>query len=377
MHYPSEFSRLLGQRPGLSGAATLLLLGAMLAGCARDEPRVITNRGPVLLTDASTGDVDPGDLLAPYDPTPVSPDDFTAQDPVEQFVLEYAVNFCNKIFACEHPRVSEYAYDNGLSSPQACMYFYQLRYAPQRLSKGVDEGRLAFDRSATDACLTRIEQMSCSDFGARVSLLAGDFIECRDVLSGQVTDGECFAGPECPDGQVCRAAAGGAACEGDCKPIARPCGDTTCDPFAEYCDREDNSCKPRPAAGDSCTRLGQCQAGSTCFTWEDPAVCRSSSGGLEADAQCNPEAEFCPSGTTCYPYPDSQTPVCRRLGDAQAPCSISCLATAYCPPSDSGEGTSCVERLRAGQACEDDRECRSGRCSRGSCVDPATPCMTR
>lgn len=330
-----------------------------------------------------SADIDPN-TLAPVDPTPVSAADYAGDNELEDFVLEYAVRFCNKLFTCESRAVSEYASQAGLTSPTTCMEYYRAHYAPERLSDGLVNGRLAFDAAAAPACVEALEQLPCEAFGAQIEELDDEFHLCPDVFTGQADAGEaCFAHAECPGGHVCSAWANQAeapACQGTCQPLDTRCGDTSCDPVTEYCD-DAGTCQPRGAWGDSCQSRFECNDAYFCQMSADEPTCQPYTTGIAADTRCQPDTDVCTSGAFCFPYYPGGPQACRRLKLGGGTCleglpQDGCVASTYCERAGGATEAECVPRKRAGQACESGSECVSGRCAEGVCVAPETPCIT-
>lgn len=397
----------------LLAAVSLVATLAAATGCSPDEARLISTIGPDQSGDAgldattsdtpppqdiSEGDTIPlndagySDVVIPPDvdqsklqdpdPTPVSTDDYTSADPLEQFVLNYAVHLCNKLFECADRNVTRYAFFNGMNSPATCMQYYQSHFSPKRLSAAAQEGRLQFTEGNAASCLSSVDQMSCEDFGAKLRLMDSEFWTCRDTLTGQVADGDrCYASPECAGQEICVPRPGEDTCEGVCQPVQSTCGDTECEVFEEYCDYNDNTCKPLKQAGASCTTLSECDWHLDCALNDANPTCKALSEATGVDEVCNPNEVFCSTGTFCAQYWAAGPPACRRLKAEGGTCppgssSGGCIATTYCAQVDGQESNRCEALKTADQGCLSDFECASGRCVADKCVAPDTPCVT-
>ena len=385
-----------------------LACGCTTLGCG-DNAHLVSNTGVDAASDTATdaagqadaGGVDadagsdsgpdaPGDApvlsddidrstIAGISTTPVAPENYSSDDELEDFVLKYAVRFCNKLFSCESRAVSEYVSGAGINSPATCMEYYQAHYSPKRLTDGRDNGRLSFDGAAASACVDRLEQLPCGEFGARIDVLDDEFQICPDVFTGQAGEGEaCFAHAECPDGSFCASTPGAPACQGVCQPSQGACGDQQCDPVTEYCDDND-TCQPLGAWGDACHSRFECNAAYYCESASSEPTCQPYNTGVPADTRCDPETDVCGAGTFCFPYYPGGPEACRRPKLAGGTCleglpQDGCTASTYCERGQGDTEAHCVPRKQPNEPCAEGRECSSGRCVEGACVDPATPC---
>jgi hypothetical protein len=278
----------------------------------------------------------------------------------------------------------------------------------QDVDRAIADGRIVFDATAAQQCLTELERQDCVE--------ARDPAVCARVVTGRVpVGGDCFLAAECAGGgnclgNTCPSKCLGLAQEGEVATSAIPCASglfrnasSICERFIEQQEGQDchaldggsqrpcasstyctgtfdmATCQKPLRAGSAC-RLGDvCELGSECIS----GSCLRRSGVNEA---CTPSAQSgtsrqCQIGLRCdAPTPTGQG-TCKLPGTAGVTClsSLNCAAGLVClgaafTPTGSTFGR-CEAPTMSGMACTTDTECAAGlRCDalQGS---PATVCQ--
>lgn len=199
------------------------------------------------------------------------------------------------------------------------------------------DDRVCVRYSSTNLCERRCaDSADCGHTGR--CLLVGDRRLC--VTRGPGAPGApCRSHPECESGR----------CEqGQC---AAPCPDGEC-PAGSACVTD--------ITGPTCRASGPAPLGARC---EQPRLCDSGLCGAGACTVDCAETGRCPEGTRCTAFANGTFcfPTCAVDAD--------CPGLAFCD-GRFAEGPTCFWRGGAepGAPCEDHRECASGRCGNGRCL---------
>ncbi len=217
----------------------------------------------------------------------------------------------------------------------------------QRVSAGVESGRLKYDAAAMGNCLAAIAKTSCNTPDEAAPAV------CETVFQGTVSEGgACESSDEC---------VGDLDCDETCKANTTPRGKA-----GDACS---SSCDESPGGGVSCAGSGD--PGAECFA-SDGLYC-------SADRKCTATAkagEAC-EAFGCVPGQHCVEAECVPLPGAGEPCGNNynreCADNAYCD----AQGM-CQARVAVGEACDEaawgqcagDAECIAGEC-RVSLASPA------
>ena len=283
------------------------------------------------------------------------------------------------------------------------------------LQQAVDDGRVHYDGTKVDACMSAIEKAGCEFLVRRLSAL------CPDVIKGSVElGGDCTISAECGKDAFCKT---DAACPGTCTSLlaeGKSCTDDDecqdrleCGSTSDACvapgeegdacgGSDDPPCAPwllcrQGDSGGSCAQLTDvfaaadgeacdatqqqfCNKGLTCAltgidTSQNPAEpqwqCEKPTQGPDCHAaypeQC-PEGQYCELGAgsitgSCKPAPDEGQACASHVpSDASSDRDI-CTPGLSC--SSAGK---CIARAHLHKACEIDDDCYSKHCADGVCV---------
>lgn len=259
------------------------------------------------------------------------------------------------------------------------------------IAAAVAAGVSVYDPEAAAACVAELAGQACGDHH---DPCAGVVRGTRGAGDSCSFDGECAAG-RC-DLTACDSPS---CCVGTCSDlppragIGEACDNVGCVDVA-WCD-ENRTCRARLADGERCDPLqGNCALGSRCEAgrcrvqerigdpcnqdtstptcWVaplrcDPATLTCVAPGFEGDA-CDPVASPCADYLICDPTAHTCRPPI--AGDPCPHMFQDCDRANYCAFGEAS-GT-CTPKKEIGQACEEARECRSGRCAAGACAEPIT-----
>lgn len=267
-----------------------------------------------------------------------------------------------------------------------CTGDFSLDPTYEMLFDAIEDGRVAIDEDALEACHMSEERESCAATDLLVPQVAdGEAcladLECvsgvcdettcpgtcaarGDVGDGCMGDGDCRTSLTCIAESCSELPALGEVCETKCaegwcdqgtclerRSVDEPCTDgTECESF--LCDRDTQVCLAIPGPGDDCVGF-ECQDGGRC--WED--TCQ----------------EPQPVGSAC----DVTAQCARGLRCVEQSCVQILLPGEPCTDTDHcARGTGCIDgRCRplpdVGEACERPTGCLRGICEDGTCVNQA------
>jgi hypothetical protein len=272
-----------------------------------------------------------------------------ATDPLDDLSSRFSAALCNRLAACCIGLPGSQG-ETALRQPGGCPHWvaYNAGLEDEGVEDAVAAGRLKHDSAAGDACIARLEGLSCADF------MPKDWLMCDGVISGQVAVGSACGGPPYSTFPECSS------------PDAW-CGYGTCTPelgIGQMC---------ADAAG---TFVGPCGAGLVCDAGGTmgPSFCVTPGGvgqPCSTDSACT--GSYCNiSGTAGA----CSSPVL-QLGQ---PCDTSdaCLE-GYCSPVPPGGITgTCVPKGRVGEQCfgSGPVPCVEGAwCNGETCTSASLACM--
>jgi hypothetical protein len=303
---------------------------------------------------------------------------------------------CENVRHCEHrwtrtfsPNAAHnfWSYWFGLDdSLEACKARYGMNHEPffelDWTASAVLAGRVAFDRSAVEGCLSDLAAGICDGTHRLARLPAA----CRAVLSPRVRPGgpcdhpmECAGGSTCdtgPDpfcGGICDGGPLACGCtsdeyclQGRCFSYlspGQPCSNgDRCVPTAG-CEPSSGLCVSYHSydAGEACTTSDYCRPELACVNGACVPIAYAPSA-----EPCNGRDILCQLGTVCVRENPADDPHCTRAPGEGAPCtagsSLSCRAGLRCL-----DGT-CHRHAGEGELCREDDDCISRLCHHGRCA---------
>lgn len=275
--------------------------------------------------------------------------------------------------------------------------FSRLGSLKEDYNDGLEDGRIKYDASLAQACLTKVEAMANASICLSEVFEEEDLEElpeCEQLFVGQVADGgSCLNDNECSGDLKCNFESG-ETCYGVCK--ADPCDACT---DAQYCDELGDTpvCKDRDALGAECTYFqATCVKGASCFFGEadtgkciadksidddeecdEDAQCKS---GLCSEFTCSPPSTppmlgaagdecndflWCQPGLSCQGLiADTDMGTCKTLATKDEDCDFSeqCEFELQCQGATETTKGKCSERLPDGQDCTYSDDCKSNIC---------------
>lgn len=259
----------------------------------------------------------------------------------------WAQTYCRWALGCGQEPASE---------AQRCLDVQAVTFCDP-VNARLDAGRVAFDAGEALKCLLALEDAKC---GALPS-------SCPRAFVAQVPlDGACSADGDCTHG-FCQLDGGCGVCTAPLALGSACSGAGQCDD-AGYC--AGSSCAPKLDAGVSCVGLGSaaCRSGRCAFAAGMGDVCASSS----IPPSCASSAS-CPGGWYCNEFGGCAVKLalgssckkddacvsgacvsgkCEAVAVASVAPGGACSAGWQCAGGLICKGAKCVERLRAGAACE-------------------------
>jgi hypothetical protein len=260
---------------------------------------------------------------------------------------------------------------------------------------GIDEGRLTYDGTNTDACADAFKDSLCdpADDGSDLATA------CEGIWTGNVDEGDnCALNEECMSGN-CEEIDD--ECYGTCEQAPDPseCGAENC-LDTQYCGEEGGTptCLAKKDDGDDCDTDEECMEGSGCRQRQvGGGVCTELASLSENDI-CNGETRFCETGLVCVGQQISRCTTlefsgdgetcsfggatscsaglaCQDIGfDGNGTCeapramgdecqfSFQCHNDLFCDGATFGTPGECAERLDNGATCGQDGNCDSENC---------------
>ena len=275
------------------------------------------------------------------------------------------------------------------------------------LSHAVDAGRVKYDGTKVQKCLDELAAGDCAALAQR------EPASCKAAVAGTVKEGEdCTNDFECAGEQYCKTAA---SCPGQCAPFENAGGACISNDNCKSglkCD-DNGHCVTPSAEGEAC-KQGEpdCADGLLCLgddsTAKTPGTCYTIEEGLSGKAgdACSLDGHLCAGGFACEIT--SVTPIsgnCVAKVDADAVCHAAfpdecpddqycalglnplmpgtctdkpkagemCAPTlgggnVLCAPYTRCDGGVCRDIAHAGEDCQANDTCYSGRCVNGACV---------
>lgn len=226
---------------------------------------------------------------------------------------------------------------------------------------------------------------------------------CSRMLVGQVADGDgCSLDAECASGTCVLPAdcPESGCCVGQCRATQEPvAAGGTCDK-ARDCQAglvcgEDRTCHAPAGEGGACRSDRECSDGLACVEVTDlPGTCRAlpratercpfqrcTSENLRCDEATNTcvtvglPGDPCTTSFDCSIYMecDATSHLCREFPRLGMPCNGTCIDDSSCKLDGSGLTGTCVALLPDNAMCEGDQDCVSGYCPDGpvfrSCIE--------
>lgn len=240
-----------------------------------------------------------------------------------------------------------------------------------RLRVAINAGRVAYHPDEARACLTALENLTCTRSTVGTALR-----RCDAVVTGQVAAGgtcfdatECVGRGRCDRDENCDSEA--QCCAGTCQPavVVRAAGES-CNPTTMPCEvglrcsyeppgSELGTCREPPTAGQICD-VFSCGDDLFCDGGVSPPVCR---GFVGSGQSCSDTYQCAEVDDACF----ADTQKCTKRRKPGQPCAVEseCVRWATCADGQ------CVALAVVGAACDEDISCLSAlSCESGTCVLP-------
>lgn len=175
---------------------------------------------------------------------------------IENFPQKYAEALCSKNFACcDDSELTGKTMSTCVTDNQA---FLAVFISEINASKA--QGRVSYDPGASGTCIDALRALTCEEFKRG---MGGNTDACMAALTPKVAlGGACAQDYECTTNN-CEGATTNPPVDGTCAAAAVLAGvDSSCAANAcvgtAYCDSVTTTCKPKKAAGETCTSADQC-----------------------------------------------------------------------------------------------------------------------
>jgi hypothetical protein len=226
------------------------------------------------------------------------------------------------------------------------------------IARGVEAGRIAFDRSSVGACIEAIRNLPCDEWGEWDEAPAA----CRAMFAGRVAaDGACFFAADCSGEDALRCVFDDP-CAGRCVPypkVGESCSNAS--PCSPRDDCVDGECMAPGQLGDPCDRkVHRCEAGLLC----DGSTCVP----LRTEGQPCDGIGDCAPALTCVQV-DREYQCQPRRVEGEGCYSDRCALGLECHSPDSNVvAHTCRRMKREGERCE----FGIGECEYPNVCNPAT-----
>jgi hypothetical protein len=314
-----------------------------------------------------------------------------------QAAVSLAEVFCEVAFTCpKAPGAANLPPIQGFSSVEECKM--AARETPRAFGEGLTGGvimSVLSDRTDPDpdqsgGCLGELKTGLCEPQQPTDELNNA----CSQFFGAQGEQGDaCLTGIDCRGDLTCVYT--NDSCGGTCK-NRQPdeCGDTTCglDEFCKY-ESEPPTCKSLKDAGEQCSASDECVDGTDCIDGRCTAhgsqdegeacgiydrACKLGTACVDETCQtvelggegagCATRARRCETRLSCEPGSRASGATCMATADIGESCDTSqgpgCATGAYCSQNE------VCQKMRAIDAdCAYDRQCLTGNCDAGTCVE--------
>ena len=212
----------------------------------------------------------------------------TNSQTIEEFHNNYYTQICQGILACSNDvGIAESLQYQKITNLEACVVVLSQKDSAQAWAEVITQKTAIYQAENTQACLTSITDMSCSELERRL-VKPAQIAGCQDVVLGTIENtAQCNSSLECKSNN--------ASCYGTCE-VPRPlqCGDEICG-ASEYCDTNNNRCETLKETGGSCNNFSECLDHSC-----SEGLCVAPPPVIELGGQCgNGIGHICSLGEFC------------------------------------------------------------------------------